>query len=68
MRRPPALRGRRRFSRGQKAGAIGVGAVLGFALMGVIAGVLIDRLLNFDDSLDTGGEWDEGGGVQTRWY
>ena len=26
-----------------------------------------DRLLNFDDTLDTGGEWDEGGGVSTRW-
>ena len=63
MRRPPALRGRRRFSRGQKAGAIGLGAVLG-----VVAGLLIDRLLNFDDPLDTGGEWDEGGGVHTRWY
>ncbi len=67
MRRRPALR-RRRLSRTQTAGAIGIGAVLGFALMGVIAGVLIDRLLNFDDPLDAGGEWDEGGGVQTRWY
>ena len=28
---------------------------------------VIDRLLDFDDTLDTGGEWDEGGGVFTRW-
>jgi hypothetical protein len=24
-------------------------------------------LLSFDDALDAGGEWDEGGGVFTRW-
>ena len=33
-----------------------------------IAGVLLDRLLDFDDALDTGGEWDEGGGVSSRWW
>jgi len=68
VRRRPALRERRRLSRGQKAGAIGLGAVLGVALLGVVAGLLIDRLLDFDEPLDTGGEWDEGGGVHTRWY
>jgi len=24
-------------------------------------------MLDFDDILDAGGEWDEGGGVHTRW-
>ena len=32
-----------------------------------IRGVVLDRLLNFDDAFDAGGEWDEGGGVFTRW-
>lgn len=41
--------------------------LLGVAAVGVIAGVLLDRLLDFDDALDAGGEWDEGGGVHTRW-
>lgn len=59
---------RRPLTRAQKAGAAGVGAILVFALVGVVAGVLIDRLLDFDDTLDAGGEWDEGGGVSTRWY
>lgn len=68
MRRPPAFHERRRLSRGQTAGVIGLGAVLGVALLGVVAGLLIDRLLDFDEPLDTGGEWDEGGGVHTRWY
>ena len=35
--------------------------------LGLIAGVVLDRLLNFDDAFDAGGEWDEGGGVHTRW-
>ena len=35
--------------------------------VGVIAGVILDRMLDFDDVLDAGGEWDEGGGVYTRW-
>jgi hypothetical protein len=29
--------------------------------------MIIDRLLSFDHALDAGGEWDEGGGVFTRW-
>lgn len=33
----------------------------------MIAGVLLDRMMDFDEALDTGGEWDEGGGVHTRW-
>jgi hypothetical protein len=68
MRRVRVPARRRRMSRGQTAGAVGVGAILIFALAGVVAGVLIDRLLDFDDTLDAGGEWDEGGGVSTRWY
>lgn len=62
------LPARRRLTRAETAGAVGVGAILVFALVGVAAGILIDRLLDFDETLDAGGEWDEGGGVETRWY
>lgn len=57
----------RRLTRAQTAGVASLAALIGVAVAGVIAGVLIDRLLEFDDALDAGGEWDEGGGVQTRW-
>ena len=49
----------------------GVGTALtfiGLVAIGVVAGVLLDRLIDFDDAIDAGGEWDEGGGVETRWY
>ena len=59
--------GRRRLTRNQKIGVAGVATVAGIALLGVVAGLLLDRLLDFDDALDAGGEWDEGGGVFTRW-
>lgn len=59
--------GRRRLTRGEKVGVASIATLIGVAAMGVIAGVLIDRLLDFDDALDAGGEWDEGGGVFTRW-
>lgn len=59
---------RRPLTRGQKACGAGALTVLGVALLGVAAGILIDRLLDFDAALDAGGEWDEGGGVATRWY
>jgi hypothetical protein len=59
--------GRRRLTRNEKVGIGSVAVLLGVAAVGVIAGVLIDRLLDFDDVLDAGGEWDEGGGVHTRW-
>lgn len=69
MRRPRLpIRRRRPMTGVQKAGAVGVSAILVFAAIGVVAGILIDRLLDFDDTLDAGGEWDEGGGVSTRWY
>jgi len=61
--------GSRRLSpRVRKACGAGALTLLGFALVGIAAGVLIDRLLDFDSALDAGGEWDEGGGVSTRWY
>ena len=66
--RTPRLPARRRMTRTDTAWAVGVGAILVFAAIGVVAGILIDRLLDFDDTLDAGGEWDEGGGVSTRWY
>jgi hypothetical protein len=59
--------GRRRLTRNQKIGVAGVATLAGVALLGVVAGLLLDRLLDFDDVLDAGGEWDEGGGVFTRW-
>ena len=68
MRTPRLPARRRRMTRAETAGAVGVGAILVFAAIGVVAGILIDRLLDFDDTLDAGGEWDEGGGVSTRWY
>ena len=60
-------RGRRRLTRNEKVGIGSIAVLVGVAAVGVIAGVLIDRLLDFDDVLDAGGEWDEGGGVSTRW-
>ena len=59
--------GRRRLTRNEKVGIGSLAVLLGVAAAGVIAGVLIDRMLDFDDALDAGGEWDEGGGVHTRW-
>ena len=59
--------GRRRLTRNEKVGIGSLAVLLGVAAAGVIAGVLLDRLLDFDDILDAGGEWDEGGGVYTRW-
>ena len=59
--------GRRRLTRSEKIGIGSVATLVGVAALGLIAGVLLDRLLDFDDALDAGGEWDEGGGVATRW-
>lgn len=59
--------GRRRLTRNEKVGVASLATIVGVAAIGVIAGVLLDRLLDFDDALDAGGEWDEGGGVSTRW-
>jgi hypothetical protein len=60
--------GRRRLTRSQKIGIGSVATLVGVAAVGLIAGFLLDRLLDFDDAFDAGGEWDEGGGVRTRWY
>ena len=59
--------GRRRLTRNEKVGVASLVSLLGVVAVGVIAGVILDRLLDFDDALDAGGEWDEGGGVFTRW-
>ena len=58
---------RRRLSRHEKVGVAGLATLLAVAAVGVVAGLIVDRLLDFDDALDAGGEWDEGGGVHTRW-
>ncbi|WP_313102372.1 hypothetical protein [Brevundimonas sp.] len=60
-------RGRRRMTRNQKVGVASLATIVAVAAVGVVAGLLLDRLLDFDDALDAGGEWDEGGGVYTRW-
>ncbi|WP_420479693.1 hypothetical protein [Brevundimonas sp. FT23028] len=60
-------RGRRRLTRNEKVGVASVATLVGVAAIGVVAGILLDRLLDFNDALDAGGEWDEGGGVSTRW-
>jgi hypothetical protein len=60
--------GRRRLTRNEKVGVASIATIVGVAAVGVIAGILLDRLLDFDDALDAGGEWDEGGGVSTRWW
>jgi hypothetical protein len=59
--------GRRRLTRNEKVGVASLISLIGVAAVGVIAGILLDRLLDFDDAFDAGGEWDEGGGVFTRW-
>ena len=51
----------------QKIGIGSAATLIAVAGLGLIAGVVLDRLLNFDDAFDAGGEWDEGGGVFTRW-
>ena len=59
--------GRRRLTRNEKVGVASVVSLVAVAAVGVVAGLLIDRLLDFDDALDAGGDWDEGGGGFTRW-
>ena len=59
--------GRRRLTRNEKVGVASLISLVGVAAAGVVAGIVLDRLLQFDDALDAGGEWDEGGGVFTRW-
>lgn len=59
--------GRRRLTRNEKVRVASLISLIGVAALGVIAGIVLDRLLQFDDALDAGGEWDEGGGVFTRW-
>ena len=58
--------GRRRLTRNEKVGVASLVSLVAVAAVGVVAGLLIDRLLSFDAALDAGGEWDEGGGVFTR--
>lgn len=59
--------GRRRLTRNEKIGVASLITLVGVAAVGVVAGIVLDRLLDFDDAFDAGGEWDEGGGVSTRW-
>ncbi|MBX7249472.1 MAG: hypothetical protein K1X35_10575 [Caulobacteraceae bacterium] len=65
---PPAARPRRKLSRVEKAGIGSAIGVVGLIAIGVVIGVVVDRLIDMSDVFDAGGEWDEGGGVHTRWY
>ena len=58
--------GRRRLTRNEKVGVASLVSLVAVAAVGLVAGLVLDRLLDFDDALDAGGEWDEGGGVFTR--
>ena len=66
--RPKFPRSRRKLTRLQKAGVGSAVTFVGLLAIGVVAGILIDRLIDMSDIMDAGGEWDEGGGVHTRWY
>ena len=69
MNAPVRLRRRRRKLSGwEKAGIGSAVTLVGLFAVGVVVGIVIDRLVDFGDILDAGGEWDEGGGVETRWY
>jgi hypothetical protein len=59
--------GRRRLTRSEKIGIGSVATLIGVAALGVIAGV--ERIVEIQQPVqdDAGGEWDEGGGVETRW-
>lgn len=59
--------GPRRLTRNEKIGVASLATLVAVGALGVVAGLMLDRLLDFDDALDAGGEWDEGGGVYTRW-
>lgn len=66
-RRDPRRRPRTHLTPVQRLGLGSAATLVAVAGLGMLAGILLDRLLNFDDALDAGGEWDEGGGVHTRW-
>jgi hypothetical protein len=61
------VHGRRRLTLSEKVGLGSLATVVALGALGLVAGLLLDRLLDFSDALDAGGEWDEGGGVHTRW-
>jgi hypothetical protein len=54
-------------NRREKTALASVVSLAALTLLGVAAGLLLNRLISFDDALDAGGEWDEGGGVHTVW-
>jgi hypothetical protein len=58
---------RRPLTTRQKVGIGGVATLIAFTALGVVAGVLLNRLIDFDDVLDAGGAWDDGTGVRQPW-
>ena len=58
---------RRRMTRAQKVGVASAATLVGVAAIGIVAGLLLDRLLDFDGALDAGGSWDLDGSTHTRW-
>jgi len=55
------------MTRAEKVGVASAATLIGVAAIGIVAGLLLDRLLTFDDALDAGGSWDEDGSTHTRW-
>lgn len=66
-RRPTSPAQHRRMTRAEKVGVASAATLIGVAAIGIVAGLLLDRLLTFDDALDAGGSWDEDGSTHTRW-
>ena len=58
---------RRRMTRAEKVGVASAATLIGVAAIGIVAGLLLDRLLDFDEALDAGGAWDLDGSTHTRW-
>jgi len=55
------------MTRAEKVGVASAATLIGVAAIGIVAGLLLDRLLDFDDALDAGGAWDLDGSTHTRW-
>ena len=59
--------GRRRLSPNGQVRVASLISLVGVAAVGVVAGIVLVRLLQFDDALGGRGAWEGGGGVFTRW-
>jgi hypothetical protein len=62
-----ALKVRRALTTKQKVGVGGLITLVAFTAMGVVAGVLLNRLIDFDEALDPSGAWDDDSGARQPW-